>query len=198
MSSWVCRSWLCRSGFVVFGLKPWFLALSFPVLSFLGLSFLTMPFLEEKFNFLLCRTWESGLIPGSVVYKFSKTQILALSFLALTHTKSLKSVPGYVEFRVSQFSFLTMYSWLCRVGNLIMIPGYVFGSWLCRVKNLKFCFPGYVPDLSSKIIHFSFLAMPNFRLLAMSFLAMYGHTPNVFKNWQFTWNVRHETYTTIS
>jgi hypothetical protein len=119
-----------------------------------------------------CRTWEweFGLIPGFVVYKFSKTQFLALSFLALSFlalslTKSPKSFPGYVEFRISKFSFLTMYSWLCRVGNLIVIPGYVFLIWYV-VAFLA---------MSGKIFHFSFLAMSSFRFLAMSFLAIVWH-----------------------
>jgi hypothetical protein len=73
-------------------------------------------------------------IPGYVAHEISNIVFLAMSFLAL----SRKPIPGYVECENPYTWFLAMYSWLCRVENLISIPGYVVPdyAWLWNLKNV--------------------------------------------------------------
>jgi hypothetical protein len=68
-----------------------------------------------------------------------------------------------------------MYSWLCRVENLISILGYVVPDYVeLEISKMWFLAMSFL-STSCKIFHFSFLAMSKNRFLAMSFLAMYCH-----------------------
>jgi hypothetical protein len=48
----------------------------------------------------------------------------------LSCANTREPIPGYVECENPYTRFLAMYSWLCRVENLISIPGYVVPDYV--------------------------------------------------------------------
>jgi hypothetical protein len=69
-------------------------------------------------------------IPGYVTHEISNIVFLAMSFLALSCANTREPIPGYIECENPYTRFLAMYSWLCRVENLISIPGYVVPDYV--------------------------------------------------------------------
>jgi hypothetical protein len=63
-----------------------------------------------------------------------------------------------------------MSCWKSSYDSWLRIPDYV----VYRISNLAFLAMSFL-TMSSKIFHFSFLAMSSFRFLAMSFLAIVWH-----------------------
>jgi hypothetical protein len=64
-------------------------------------------------------------IPGYVAHENSN-----IVFLAMSCANTREPIPGYVECENPYTRFLAMYSWLCRVKNLISIPGYVVPDYV--------------------------------------------------------------------